>query len=172
MQLCAPEIIYILFSLIQIIIDVLKEMYNSATIKMVISIIVVAVLHVLCQYGFLLISWIIVLTPLLFMAFTASVLLYALNLNPDKGTTCDDNQKPRVETTILNHPRYKHGYDHLYKYTTTPVKMHFQPIFPCDKYVKEQEDVKEPTEVEKVKKVRTKSKYLVDSEPAYESFSF
>jgi hypothetical protein len=170
MQICAPEIIYILFSLIQIIIDVLKGLYNSSIIKTVISIIITIALHILCQYDLLLISWFIVLTPLLFMAFTASILLYALNLNPDTGT-CDD-QKPYIKKTILNSPRYKHGYDHLYKYTTTPVKMHFQPIFPCDKYVKKQEDVNEPKDVEKAKKVYTKSKYLMDSDPAYESFSF
>jgi hypothetical protein len=171
MTACAPEIIYILFSLIQIIIDVLDGLYNSAGIKTIISIIVVAVLHVLCQKGLLLISWIIVLTPLLFMAFTASVLLYALNLNPKLGKSCDNNE-PYIETTILNNPRYKHGYDHLYKYTTTPVEMHFQPIWPCDKYVKEQEDVPSVKGPTKVKKVRIKSKYLVDSDPSYESFSF
>jgi len=169
MNLCAPEIIYILFSLIQIIIDILKGLYNTAGIKTIISIMVTALLHVLCQYNLLLISWIIVLTPLLFMAFTASALLYALKLKPDVGETCVDHE-PRVETTILNNPRYKHGYVHLYKYTTTPVKMHFQPILPCDKSFKEQDIVEEPAQA--TIKTHTKSKYLVDSDPAYESFTF
>jgi len=93
-------------------------------------------------------------------------------MKPDVGEACDD-LKPHIKTTILNNPRYKHGYDHLYKYTTTPVEMHFQPILPCDKSIKEQEvvpdTIEEPTQA---MKIRTKSKYLGDSDPSYESFAF
>lgn len=152
MEFCAPMIIYALFSLIQIIIDLLGGLYNSAGIKTVISSFVSASLYVLCQKGFLVTSWVIVLVPFLFMAFTTSVLLYQLNLNDSFEKPCDEVS--RVETTILNDPRYKHGYTHLYKYTTTPVKMRFEPAKKCEE---EEKDY-------------GKNNYFTDSDPSYESF--
>jgi hypothetical protein len=139
------------------VIDIFEGLYNSAGIKMVISMCVSALLFVLCRQDYLIMAWVIVLVPFLFMAFTTSVLLYQLNLNRTLGKTCDESL---VETTILNNPRYKHGYTHLYKYTTTPVKMRFSK---CDDGEEEEEEGEEELS-------KNKNKYFIDSDPSYESF--
>jgi hypothetical protein len=155
MKLCAPLIIYILFCLIQILIDLLEGLFNTAFMKTVISIAVSGILYFLCSKDQLLIAWIIVLIPFLFMSFTTSILLYKLNLKRDLGKSCDD---PYVKKTLLNNPRYKHGFTHEYKYTTTPVKVRFEPVRKCDE------------EKEKEEKLNDKSEYFFDSDPQYESF--
>ena len=161
MNICAPIIIYGLFSLIQIVIDVFEGFYNSAGMKIVISMCVSALLFVLCRQDYLIMAWIIVLVPFLFMAFTTSVLLYQFNLNRSLGKTCDESL---VEKTILNNPRYKHGYTHLYKYTTTPVKMRFSK---CEEGEGEGEEEDDEGGEETT---RHKNKYFIDSDPSYESF--
>ena len=158
MKLCAPVIIYLLFCVIQILIDLLEGLYNSAFVKTLISVAVSAVLYFLCMKDYLLIAWIIVLIPFLIMSFTTTILLYKLNLNKDLGKSCKEDSY--VKTTILNDPRYKHGYTHLYKYTTTPVKMRFEPVKKCE------EEEEEEEEEEGVKK----DKYFFNSDPEYESF--
>ena len=155
MKLCPPLIIYILFCLIQILIDLLEGLVNTAFMKTVISIMVSGLLYFLCSRDQIIIAWIIVLIPFLFMSFTTSILLYKLNLKRDLGKSCED---PYVKKTILNNPRYKHGFTHEYKYTTTPVKVRFEPVRKCEK---EEEDEKEKEEG---------NKYFFDSDPEYESF--
>ena len=165
MQLCAPIIIYIMFSLLQIILDLLKGLYNSAGVKIIISAAIVALLYMLCNKGMELLAWFIVLTPLLFMASIAAFILYKLKLNSSFGDKCDEG----VHTTIINDPLYKHGYTHEYKYTTTPVKVRVTTT-QCDD--DDDDDVVEEKVVEtpKPEKVRTKSRYLERSDPEYESF--
>ncbi len=157
MKLCAPVIIYTMFCLVQILIDLLEGLYNSAGVKLIISIAVTGLLYFLCSKGYLLISWIIVLIPFLFMSFLTTVLLYKLKLHSELKKPCD---APRIETTILNEPRYKHGYTHLYKYTTTPVKMRFEPVRKCEEEKEEEERTS----------INYKNKYIFDSDPEYESF--
>ena len=164
MQLCAPIIIYIMFSLLQIILDLLKGLYNSAAIMLIISAIVVAGLYMLCKKGMELVAWFIVLTPLLFAASIAAFVLYKLKLNSSFGEKC----KEGVNATIINDPLYKHGYTHEYKYTTTPVKVRVTTTQCEDEDEDEEEEVKEDTN--DTVKVRTKSRYLERSDPEYESF--
>lgn len=168
MKLCAPLIIYALFCLIQIIIDLLEGLYNSAGMKTLLSIAVSALLYLLCSKDYLLISWIIVLVPFLFMSFTSAVLLYNLKRIDVLDKKCD-KEDAYVKKTILNEPRYKHGYTHLYKYTTTPVKMRFEPIRGCDEE-KEEEDEEDKEEENKIVPSNYVNKYFADSDPQYESF--
>jgi hypothetical protein len=156
-----------MFSLLQIILDLLKGLYNSAGVKFIISAAMIAVLYILCKKGMELVAWIIVLTPLLFMASIAAFILYKLKLNSSFGEKCEE----KVTRTIVNDPLYKHGYTHEYKYTTTPVKVRVT-VDRCDD--EEEDDIVEDEEVvetPKPEKVRTKSRYLERSDPEYESFA-
>jgi hypothetical protein len=159
MNLCVPLIIYSLFCLIQILIDLLEGLYNSAVIKLVISILVSGVLYFLCAKDFLLTAWVIVLVPFLFMSLMTSVVLYQLKSHDALEESCEEELY--IKKTILNEPRYKHGYTHLYKYTTTPVKMRFEPIRECE----EDDDGEDGDEEE-----GSKNRYFLDSDPEYESF--
>jgi hypothetical protein len=85
-ELCAPAIIYIIFSMIQIIIDTFKGDYNTALMKSVVMICVTFLLNLLCQGGLSIISWIIVFIPFILMTTIVTMLLYIFGLNATTGT--------------------------------------------------------------------------------------
>ena len=86
MNICTPALIYIFFSVTQIIIDTFKGYYNTAFFKVIISILVTILLNALCQSGMGIISWFIVFIPFIFMTFIVSLLLYIFGLDIATGT--------------------------------------------------------------------------------------
>ena len=95
-QLCAPAIIYLIFSIIQILIDTFKGLYNTALMKVIVMIMVTFLLQILCKRGLNVISWIIVFIPFILMTVIVSLLLYFFGLNSSTGKinyTCKDKEK-------------------------------------------------------------------------------
>ena len=93
MNLCAPALIYVIFSLTQILIDSLKGLYNTAFFKTIIMCLVTFLLNALCQQGLGIISWIIVFIPFIFMTVIVAMLLYIFGLDAATGTInykCDN----------------------------------------------------------------------------------
>lgn len=84
-NICSPAIIYLGFSLTQIIIDIYKTMYNTAFLKFIVSIVFTVILNILCDRGLNIISWIIVFIPFIFMTVITSILLYMFGLDPFFG---------------------------------------------------------------------------------------
>ena len=84
-KLCAPAILYIAFSLTQIIIDVIKEMYNTAFLKFIVMVIFSIVLNILCNRGLGVISWFIVFVPFIMMTIITTMLLFVFGLSPATG---------------------------------------------------------------------------------------
>lgn len=84
-HLCAPALIYIAFSLTQVIIDTFKGLYNTAFFKFIVMIIVTLLLNALCQSGMSIISWIIVFVPFIFMSVIVTILLYVFGLDTATG---------------------------------------------------------------------------------------
>ena len=85
-SLCPPAIIYLIFSITQILIDTFKGLYNTALIKFIIMIMITLLLNILCQSGLGVISWIIVFIPFILMTVIVSMLLYIFGLNATTGT--------------------------------------------------------------------------------------
>jgi predicted PurR-regulated permease PerM len=85
-KLCAPALIYIIFSLTHIIIDTFKGLYNTAFFKFIISILITFLLDMLCKSGMGIISWFIVFIPFIFMTFIVTILLYVFGLDIATGT--------------------------------------------------------------------------------------
>ena len=85
-NLCTPAIIYIIFSITQILIDTFKGLYNTAFIKTVVMIMITFLLNALCQNGLGVISWIIVFIPFIFMTVIVTFLLYIFGLNASSGS--------------------------------------------------------------------------------------
>jgi len=85
LKLCGPAILYIGFSLIQIIIDSFKKMYNVALLKFVVMIIFTIILNILCTLDLGIISWFIVFIPFIFMTVIVTLLLFVFGLDPKKG---------------------------------------------------------------------------------------
>ena len=85
MLICPPAVIYLAFSLTQIIIDSFKGLYNLALTKFVVMIVITILLNALCQNGMSVISWVIVFIPFIFMSVIVAVLLLIFGLDPETG---------------------------------------------------------------------------------------
>ena len=94
-KICPPALLYIVFSITQIIIDIFKRMYNTAFFKFVVMIIFTFALNFLCSKGLGVISWFIVFVPFIMMTVITTILLYVFGLDPRTGT--------------INAPRHPHG---------------------------------------------------------------
>lgn len=99
-ELCPPAIIYLIFSVAQILIDTFKGMYNTALMKLVVALLITFLLQILCERGLNIISWIIVFIPFILMSVIVTMLLYLFGLNPETGSinySCSNN-KGNVQT--------------------------------------------------------------------------
>jgi Ca2+/H+ antiporter len=85
-NLCVPAIIYIVFSIAQIIIDTYNGLYNTAIIKIVIMFMITTLLQILCERGLNIISWIIVFIPFILTTVIVSIILYIFGLKTTTGT--------------------------------------------------------------------------------------
>jgi hypothetical protein len=110
LNLCAPALIYVAFSLTQIIIDTFKGLYNTAFLKIIVMIIITILLNSLCQAGMGIISWVIVFIPFIFMTIIVAILLYVFGLDPSTGKlniTCNDTNAIKTGNLIyrstINH---------------------------------------------------------------------
>lgn len=100
--LCTPALIYILFSVAQIMIDIFQGMFNTAFVKFCIALMITLLLHYLCVSGYKVVSWIIVFIPFILMTVITYILLISLGMDPYKGklNIIDPNQKFEITTDI------------------------------------------------------------------------
>ena len=122
-DLCPPALIYIAFSLTQIIIDTFKGLYNTAIIKIFVSTIITILLNTLCKTGMGIISWIIVFVPFIFMTVIVAILLYTFGLDPSTGklniecSNCDKNNNIKSGGNLIfvstNKPEVKNNNKNL-----------------------------------------------------------
>ena len=83
-SLCAPAIIYIGFSLIQILIDIYKGIFNSAFIKFIVMIVLSLVINILCNMGLTVIAWFLVFIPIIMMTIISTLLLRVFGTDPNE----------------------------------------------------------------------------------------
>lgn len=98
-SLCPPALIFLIFSLVQIVVDSLKGLYNTAFIKVWIMILFTALLNILCIRGLSVISWIIVFLPFIFQALLTAILLVNFGLDPSTGVTYKTTSTTGSSTT-------------------------------------------------------------------------
>jgi hypothetical protein len=104
-NLCAPAIIYLIFSITQILIDLYKGLYNTAFMKIIVASMVTLLLNILCQKGLSIVSWVIVFIPFILMTAVVSLLLYFFGLKATTGSldyTCRDQNSTTSSTTNSN----------------------------------------------------------------------
>ena len=92
-KLCTPSIIYLIFSITQILIDIYKGLYNTAFMKVIVAAMVTLLLNILCESGLSGVSWLIVFIPFILMTLLVSMLLYVFGLDAASGNldyTCKD----------------------------------------------------------------------------------
>ena len=112
-NLCTPALIYLIFSVSQVLIDTFKGMFNTALVKILLTIIFTFLLNYLCQAGLGILSWIIIFVPFILMSVIVTMLLFVFNLDPKTGKI--RRVEPRHERgnrdVILYHD-HGHGGEH------------------------------------------------------------
>jgi|TARA_B110000305_G_C19246826_1_gene542750 hypothetical protein len=103
--LCAPALIYLVFMLTQVILDIYKNVYNKAVTNFVTMILFTLLLNILCSRGLDLVAWIIVAAPIIYMAFISSYMLYIFNLN-DKDSEVVDDDNSSTSSDIITDDGY------------------------------------------------------------------
>jgi len=83
-KLCTPAIVYLGFSIIQIVIDTFKGMYNAAFLKTLVMVIMTLILNILCNRELTIVAWLIVFIPFILMTYITSLLFFVFGLNPSK----------------------------------------------------------------------------------------
>jgi len=119
-SICAPALIYIGFSLIQIFIDIYNNKINEAFLKFIFMLVFTLIINILCDLGFVIIAWIIVFIPIIMMTVISTLLLQVFGLDPkannlkSKTTNAKDNSNNNLELTgsdLLNQQKYAYYYD-------------------------------------------------------------
>ena len=101
-KLCAPAVIYLVFSLVQIIIDLFKGLYNQSFFKFIVMIIFTLLLNALCAGGLGIISWLIVFVPFMLMSLITAILLFVFGLDPSTGQMTYSSDSSSSSTTSSN----------------------------------------------------------------------
>ena len=100
-KMCAPAILYIAFSITQIIIDIFKEMYNTAFFKFIVMIVFSILLNLLCKRGLGIVSWMIVFIPFIMMTIITTLLLFVFGLSPATGGLDYTVDYPKQTNTVV-----------------------------------------------------------------------
>lgn len=123
-KLCPPAIIYLIFSATQILIDIIKGLYNTAIMKFIVMFMVTLLLNILCEQGLSVVSWIIVFIPFLLMTVIVSMLLYLFGLDAATGSLnykCDNTATNCGDGITIDSLGNIIIYDPEYNATTNPV---------------------------------------------------
>ena len=121
LELCPPALIYVVFSLTQIIIDTIKGLYNTSLVKFIVMIMITILLNALCQGGLGVVSWIIVFIPFVMMTVITSVLLYIFGLNAATGTFKNQNVYTDKDGNIIIYDPYYDAKNHPVYYNSPNV---------------------------------------------------
>ena len=112
-RLCGPALIYFFFSITHVVMDTGKGLYNTAFIKLIVTILFTIFLNYLCDSGMQVIAWFIVFIPFILMTLIISILLYVFGLDPSSG-------KINLNYPGKNAPVYPDPRRHIPKQADTP----------------------------------------------------
>ncbi len=83
-KICSPALLYLAFSMVQIVIDLFQGSYETSLLKFIIMFIFTAILNILCLNGYTKLVWFIVIIPIILLTYISSVLFYVFGINPGK----------------------------------------------------------------------------------------
>ena len=99
--ICTPALIYLIFSVAHVLIDTFKGLYNTALIKIFLTIFFTFILNYLCQAGLGILSWLIIFVPFILMTVIVTMLLFTFNLDPKTGKIRKETGKKGINRDII-----------------------------------------------------------------------
>jgi hypothetical protein len=96
MEICPPALVYIFFTISQIIIDIYQKKIDEPFLKTIVGLIVTGLLVLLCKKGFSNVAWIIVLVPFLLMVIVSGILIFVIGYDPSTGEVSNKHENINV----------------------------------------------------------------------------
>jgi hypothetical protein len=82
--LCPPALLYAVIMLIYLILELSNEKYHQAFVKAIVGIIFTCILQAFCQMNLGLVSWILVMIPIIFYTYVTLIVFWVFGLDPNK----------------------------------------------------------------------------------------
>ncbi len=98
-MVCIPALIYLVYTIIYILVDIKNNLYNNMILKIWISILVFGLLNVLCSYDLNIIAWLIICIPFIYMILVMAILIYVVQVNPTTGISTQTTDVSSNQTT-------------------------------------------------------------------------
>jgi hypothetical protein len=83
--LCPPALLYVVFFLIQVVIEISNESYKQALTQFIICVIFTCILQIFCNAELTLIAWLLVFIPVIMYTYMVLLIFMVFRLNPDKA---------------------------------------------------------------------------------------
>lgn len=80
-KLCSPAIIYMIFSITHVFIELFRQNYNTAIIKFVTMILFTVLLNILCERNLTIVSWFLVFIPFIITTFITTILMMTFGIS-------------------------------------------------------------------------------------------
>jgi hypothetical protein len=80
--LCPPALLYAVIMLIYLVLEISNEKYHQALVKAIVGIIFTCILQAFCQMELGVISWILVMIPIIFYTYITLLTFFIFGLNP------------------------------------------------------------------------------------------
>ena len=82
--LCPPALLYAAIMLIYLILELSHKNYHQAFVKAIVGIIFTCILEAFCKMNLGLVSWILVMIPIIFYTYITLLTFFVFGLNPQK----------------------------------------------------------------------------------------
>jgi hypothetical protein len=109
--ICTPALIYLIFSVAHVLIDTFKGLYNTALIKIFLTIFFTFILNHLCQLGLGILSWLIIFVPFILMTVIVTMLLFTFNLDPKTGKIRKEGGSKEINRDIVLYHDHGENYN-------------------------------------------------------------
>jgi len=108
--LCPPALLYTVFTLIYLILEISNEKYHEAFVKAIIGIIFICILQAFCTMNLGIISWILVMIPIIFYTYVTLLFFFVFGLDPNdkdlsNNTISKTCSKPKPTPTTTPSPK-------------------------------------------------------------------
>jgi cobalamin biosynthesis protein CobD/CbiB len=80
---CPPALIYLIFMLIHVIVEIFNGSQKGAMLQLIIGLLMTLLLQLLCLKNMTIISWIIVFIPFILYTYMMFLLYQVFGLNPE-----------------------------------------------------------------------------------------
>ncbi len=80
--LCPPAVLFMMFMIFYLIVELFEEHYAMALLKLLCSIVMIVFLQLLCSAHMEIIAWILVFLPLIIYSYMTFLLFFVFGTNP------------------------------------------------------------------------------------------